>query len=52
MNALANLDFASKQVAKALPMKQGGAGAEKAYSAAYQACVRAGIRPQIRKKYR
>lgn len=30
----------------------GGAGTEKAYGAAYQALVRAGVRPQLRAKYR
>lgn len=47
-----NMNSASSQVKKSLPMRQGGAGAEKAYGAAYQALVRAGLRPQIRAKYR
>ena len=50
--ALRDLELASKRVKACLGMKQGGSGAEKGYSAAYQYCVRLGVLPQIRKKYR
>jgi hypothetical protein len=50
--ALQNLEIASRDVKKCLGMKQGGAGAEKKYSQAYQECVRVGALPQIRAKYR
>ena len=48
------MDFesASKGIKKQLPMKMGGSAAEKNYSAAYQALVKAGLAPQIKKKYR
>lgn len=49
---LQDLEIASRDVKKCLGMKQGGGGAEKKYSQAYQACVRVGVMPQIRKKYR
>lgn len=50
-SALQNLDLAWK----ALQRSNGGktaSGLEKAYSEAYQVCVRLGLKPQIRKKYR
>jgi hypothetical protein len=50
--ALRDLEAASKRVRACLGMKQGGDAAEKNYSQAYQACVRVGVAPQIRKKYR
>lgn len=46
------MDAASRNVAKCLPVQSGGGGAENAYAQAYQALVRAGLRPQLRKKYR
>ena len=51
-SALADLERASKRVKACLGMKQGGDAAEKNYSQAYQACVRLGAMPQIKKKYR
>jgi hypothetical protein len=50
--ALRDLEAASKRVRACLGMKQGGDAAEKNYSQAYQACVRLGVMPQIRKRYR
>jgi predicted type IV restriction endonuclease len=50
--ALWRLEQASKKVKLCLGMKQGGAGAEKSYSQAYQYCVSLGIRQQIRSRYR
>lgn len=50
--ALRDLEAASKRVKAGLGMKQGGDAAEKNYSQAYQACVRLGIAPQIKRKYR
>jgi hypothetical protein len=50
--ALRDLENASKGVKKCLGAKQGGTGAEKKYSQAYQTCVRLGVLPQIRKRYR
>ena len=47
-----DFEIASKQVAKALTMNSGGAKAEVAYGVAYQALVRVGAAPQLRKKYR
>lgn len=35
-----------------LPMKSGGAAAEKRYGQLYQRLVRQGAEPQIRRKYR
>ena len=49
---LSNFEAASKKVRQALGAKQGGAAAESQYGDAYQALVRAGLAPQIRKKYR
>ena len=51
-DALRDFNLASNGIKKSLGMKQGGAGAEKKYSQAYQTCVRLGVMPQIRKKYR
>ena len=51
-NAMWELEQASKRVKACLGMKQGGDGAEKKYSQAYQTCVKLGIAPQIRKRYR
>lgn len=48
---LRDLAVASKKIHASLGMKQGGAGAEKAYGAAYQMCVDAGIKPKLRPKY-
>jgi hypothetical protein len=50
--ALRDLEAASKKVRSCLGMKQGGDAAEKNYSQAYQQCVKLGVLPQIRKKYR
>lgn len=47
-----NLEAASRDLRKALPTTKGGVGNENNYSAAYQALVRAGVRPQLRSKYR
>ena len=47
-----DMEAASKNVAKRLPAAMGGTGAEVQYSLAYQALVRAGLRPQMKKKYR
>lgn len=43
---------AQTRVAACLVHSQGAQGAEAAYSQAYQALVRLGDAPQIRKKYR
>lgn len=48
---LRNLDAASSAIRKSLGGKQ-GEGAEKVYGQAYRDCVRAGIKPPLRKKYR
>lgn len=48
---LRDLSMASNELKKSLGGKS-GEGVEKKYAIAYQACVRAGIKPQIRKKYR
>lgn len=37
---------------KRISSGKAGEGVEKAYGQAYQALVKAGLRPQIRKKYR
>lgn len=50
--ALRDLEAMSKRVKACLGMKQGGDAAEKNYSQAYQQCVKLGVLPQIRKKYR
>lgn len=46
-----NLNAAASTVKKQMGGK-GGEGAEKVYGQAYQALVKVGARPQIRKKYR
>lgn len=50
--AMRDLEAASKRVKAGLGMKQGGEAAEKNYSQAYQQCVRLGVLPQIKKRYR
>lgn len=49
---LRELDSASDALKKALPTGTGGVGNEKRYGSAYQAAVTAGIKPQIKRKYR
>jgi hypothetical protein len=46
------LDAAAKKVQQGLAMRHGGSAAEDEYGAAYQAAVAAGLKPQIRAKYR
>jgi hypothetical protein len=41
-----------ERLRKCPTMAEGGAGVESAYGQAYQALVRLGARPQLRKKYR
>lgn len=48
---LRNLDNASSAIKRQTSGKA-GEGFEKKYGQAYQECVKAGIKPQIRKKYR
>ena len=48
---LRDLEVASKEVKKQTGGK-GGEGAEKKYGIAYAACVKAGIKPPLRSKYR
>lgn len=48
---LRDLNSASNDVRKATGGKA-ASGIEKRYGLAYQACVRAGLKPQLRKKYR
>lgn len=48
---LRNLASASNDLKKSVGGKS-GEGVEKRYATAYQACVRAGLKPQIRRKYR
>lgn len=48
---LRNLELASSSIKKSVGGKA-GEGIEKAYGIAYQACVKAGIKPQLRKRYR
>jgi hypothetical protein len=50
--ALRDLEAMSKKIKACLGMKQGGDAAEKNYSQAYQQCVKFGVLPQIRKRYR
>lgn len=45
------LDSASSAIKKQMGGK-GGEGAESKYGQAYQQLVKAGVKPQIRKKYR
>lgn len=51
LDLLRNLTAASNEIRRSLGGKQ-GEGAEKRYGVAYQQCVRAGIKPPLRKKYR
>ncbi len=48
---LRNLEIASSAIKKQVGGR-GGEGIEKKYGQAYQDCVRAGLKPQLRKKYR
>jgi hypothetical protein len=48
---LRNLNSAAQDVKKATPGKS-GEGAEKKYGQAYSACVKAGIKPLLKRKYR
>jgi uncharacterized protein YukE len=50
-NLLRNLNSAINDIRKTTGGKA-AEGAEKKYGIAYQACVRAGIKPKLRKKYR
>jgi hypothetical protein len=45
-------DAARKEVEKALPTSNGGKRAEVNYADAYQRLVRAGLAPQLKRKYR
>lgn len=49
---LRDLDRASTQVKKQLGTNAGGSSAEKNYGQAYTACVRAGLKPKLKGKYR
>jgi hypothetical protein len=48
---LRDLEIASKDVKKSMGGKA-GEGAEKKYGQAYYACVKAGLKPPMRSKYR
>jgi hypothetical protein len=48
---LRNLEVAASSVRKSIGGKP-GESAEKLYSQAYNECVKAGIKPRLRKKYR
>lgn len=48
---ISNFNSASTSVKKSMGGK-GGEGAESAYGQAYQQLVKAGLKPQLRKKYR
>jgi hypothetical protein len=48
---LRDLNIASQDVKKATPGKS-GEGAEKKYGQAYAACVKAGLKPLLKRKYR
>jgi hypothetical protein len=48
---LRNFDAASNAIRKATGGKA-AEGIEKKYGQAYQDCVKAGLKPQLRKKYR
>jgi hypothetical protein len=48
---LRNLEIASSNIKKQVGGR-GGEGIEKKYGQAYQECVKAGLKPQIRKRYR
>lgn len=48
---LRDLNIASQDVKRATPGKS-GEGAEKKYGQAYAACVKAGLKPLLKRKYR
>lgn len=48
---LRDLEIASKEIKKQTGGKS-GEGNEKKYGQAYAACVKAGLKPPLRKKYR
>ena len=48
---LRSLSNESNEIKKSMGGKT-AEGAEKRYGIAYQACVKAGLKPQLRKKYR
>jgi len=48
---LRDLNIAAQDVKKATPGKS-GESAEKRYGQAYAACVKAGIKPMLKRKYR
>lgn len=48
---LRQLDSATNVIRKQIGGK-GGSSAEKVYGQAYEACVAAGLKPSLRKKYR
>ncbi len=48
---LRDLNIASQDVKKSVPGKS-GEGSEKKYGQAYAACVKAGIKPALKRKYR
>jgi len=48
---ISNFNAASNNVRRIVGGK-GGEGTEKAYGQAYQALVKVGLKPQLRKKYR
>lgn len=48
---LRDLNMASNDIKKSVSGKA-GEGVEKKYGVAYQQCVKAGIKPQLRRKYR
>lgn len=48
---LRDLELASSNVKKSISGKP-GEGAEKAYAQAYYQCVKAGIKPPLKRKYR
>ena len=48
---LRNLNAASQDIKKNIAGKS-GEGAEKKYGQAYSACVKAGIKPLLKRKYR
>lgn len=48
---LRDLNIASQDIKKQTGGK-GGEGAEKKYGEAYSKCVKAGLKPQLKRKYR
>lgn len=50
--ALQQLEIATKRIKGAPTFREGGVAAENKFKEAYQACVRAGVKSQIRAKYR